>query len=235
MVSKKHYLAAILMMIASPSVFSEVSAEFKGEAFSEMSLDELMSLDVFSAASRLPTKHSQAAGTVYSFERKDFARMGVRRVDDLFQFVPGMQLNQYRKRHRSIWSRGLLDRYNDKLILMVDGVQMRHLYYGHFSLGDNFPLEKIEKVEIIQGPASSLYGANAFGGIISITTRKFADGEDSDVELSAEVGNHERKKVTALASGSKVQIFGSHLTQDAPFREERKSFIGGQTLQPLDI
>ena len=231
-VFKKRYLAAILLMMASPSVFSEVSAETKNETFSEMSLDELMTLDVFTAASRLPTKHSQAAGTVYSFERKDFALMGVRRVEDLFQFVPGMQLNQYRKRHRSIWSRGLLDRYNDKLILMVDGVQMRHLYYGHFSLGDNFPLEKIEKVEIIQGPASSLYGANAFGGIISITTRSFA--KDSEIELTAEVGNNKRKKVTALANASKMQVFGSYLDQDAPFSEDRKSFIGGDTLQPLD-
>ncbi len=231
---KKHCLAAMLLILASPSVFSEVSTETKTEAFSEMTLDELMSIDVFSAASRLPTKHSQAAGTVYSFERKDFARMGVRRVDDLFQFVPGMQMNQYRKRHRSIWSRGLLDRYNDKLILMVDGVQMRHLYYGHFSLGDNFPLEKIEKVEIIQGPASSLYGANAFGGIISITTRKFAAEDDSDIELTAEAGNNSRKKVTALASAEEIQVFGSYLDQDAPFSEDRKSFIGGETLQPLD-
>ena len=231
---KKHCLAAMLLMLVSPSVFSDVSAETKDETFSDMSLDELMTLDVFSAASRLPTKHSQAAGTVYSFERKDFARMGVRRVDDLFQFVPGMQMNQYRKRHLAIWSRGLLDRYNDKLILMVDGVQLRHLYYGHFSLGDNFPLEKIEKVEIIQGPASSLYGANAFGGIISITTRKFAAEGDSEIELTGEVGNNKRKKITGLASASKIQIFGSHLDQDAPFREERKSFIGGDTLQPLD-
>ena len=224
--------AVILLTASALSVISEASAETTEATFSDMSLDQLMDLELFSAASRLPTKPSQAPGTVYSFERKDFARMGVRRVDDLFQFVPGMQINQYRKRHQSIWSRGLLDRYNDKLVLMVDGIPMRHLYYGHFSLGDNFPLEKIEKVEIIQGPASSLYGANAFGGIISITTRSFA--ENAHLELTAEAGNHERKKATALANSSQLQVFGSHLDQEAPFDEDRKSFIGGQTLQPLD-
>lgn len=225
-------LAAAMLLTSASAMLSLAVAETQEASFSEMSLDELMSLEVFSAASRLPTRHAQAPGTVYSFERKDFARMGVRRVEDLLQFVPGIQLNQYRKRHRSIWSRGLLDRYNDKLILMVDGVQMRHLYYGHFALGDNFPLEKIEKVEVIQGPASSLYGANAFGGIISITTRSFVRADE--IELSAEAGNHERGKLTALANSSQFQLFGSYLDQQAPFREDRKSFIGGPTLQPLD-
>ncbi len=225
-------VAVALLLIASSSVLAENPAKTRAAAFSDMSLDELMSLEVFSAASRLPTIHSQAPGTVYSFEREDFARLGLRRLDDIFQLIPGMQVNQYRKRHRSIWARGLLDRYNDKLILLVDGVQIRHLYYGHFSLGDNFPLEKIEKVEIIQGPASSLYGANAFGGIISITTRTFS--AESAAELTVEAGNHNRGKGTLLLNSQQMQAFGSHLSQDAPFREDRKSFIGGEILQPLD-
>jgi outer membrane receptor for ferrienterochelin and colicins len=231
--SSRLFLSVAALLLASISgVLADTPAANQDAAFSDMSLDELMSLEVFSAASRLPTKRSKAPGTVYSFERGDFARMGVRRLDDLLQFVPGMQLNQYRKRHRSIWSRGLLDRYNDKLILLVDGIQQRHLYYGHFSLGENFPLEKIEKVEIIQGPASSLYGANAFGGIISITTRMFSDKPGT--ELTLEAGNHSRGKGTALVNGPNMQAFASYLNQDAPFRDDRKSFIGGETLQPLD-
>jgi outer membrane receptor for ferrienterochelin and colicins len=225
--SQRCFLLCLLLTLSTAGL-----AEDNTESFAEMSLDELMTLDVFTAASRIPTQQAHAPGTVYSFNRDDFDRMGVRRVDELLHFVPGMQLTQYRKRHQSIWSRGLLDRYNDKLILIVDGVQLRHLYYGHFSLGDNFPLEKIEKVEIIQGPASSLYGANAFGGIISITTRAFADS--ARAELTAEAGNHERKKFTGLANSNELQVFGSWLDQDAPFRDDRKSFIGGDTLQPLD-
>jgi len=143
-----------------------------------------------------------------------------------------MQVNQYRKRHRNIWSRGLIDRYNDKMVLLVDGIRMQHLYYGNFSLGDNFPLEKVEKVEIIQGPASSLYGANAFGGIISVTTRSFSGEPQTDT--TAEAGNHQRRKATVLYNSTKFQAFASYLDQDAPFRDDRLSFIGGQTLQPLN-
>lgn len=208
------------------------AASLDGEDFASMSLKELVALDVFTSASLVPTQTSKAPGTLYTFSHEDFQRFGVRRLDDLLSFVPGLQLNQYRKRHRSVWARGLLDRYNDKMVLMVDGVRIQHLYYGHFSLGDNLPLEYIEKVEVILGPASSLYGANAFGGIISITTRDFAD--HPSLETSLEVANNHRGKSTLFYNSEKFQAFGSYLNQDAPFDEDRKSFIGSDVLQPLD-
>ncbi|MGR9116595.1 MAG: TonB-dependent receptor plug domain-containing protein [Gammaproteobacteria bacterium] len=200
--------------------------------FTHMSLEELMSLEVYSAASLLPTERAKAPGTVYSFSREDFLRLGVRRLDDLLAYVPGFQLSQHRKRHRSIWARGQIDRFNDKLVLLVDGIRRQHVYYGNFSLGDNFPLEKIEKIEIILGPASTLYGTNAFGGIISVTTRSLSD--KSHIEVTAEGGDNERGKGTLLYNSPQFQAFGSYLNQDAPFRDDRKSFIGGETLQPLD-
>lgn len=228
--SKFRRFLTITLVALSTSVNAAVEAD--NQAFAEMSLHELMDLEVFRAASLLPTKHVKAPGTVYSFTREDFTRLGVRRVEDLLQFVPGIQLNQYRKRHRAIWMRGLLDRYNDKVVLLVDGIRKRHLYYGHFSLGDSLPLERIEKVEIIQGPASSLYGANAFGGIISVTTRDFA--QESGVESTLELADNERGKLSVLYNDTNFQAFGSILHQDAPFREDRKSFIGRDVLQPLD-
>lgn len=200
--------------------------------FSSLSLKELVALEVFTSASLLPTQTSQAPGTVYTFRHEEFARFGVRTLDDLMAFVPGLQLNQYRKRHRSIWARGLLDRYNDKMILLVDGVRMRDLYYGHFSLGDNLPLEHIEKVEVILGPASSLYGANAFGGIIAVTTRDFTD--TPRYQLTGELADHQRHKGTLSYNSANLQAFASYLSQQAPFADDRKSFIGGDTLQPLD-
>jgi len=200
--------------------------------YADMQLKELMSLEVFSAASLLPTERTKAPGTAYSFDRADFARLGIRRIEDVLVFVPGIQLNQYRKRHRAIWSRGILDRYNDKFVLVVDGIRRQHLYYGHFSLGDEFPLEKVEKVEIVQGPASSLYGANAFAGIISITTRQFA--ADPAVSATLEVADNARGKSTVLYNTPRFQAFGSYLSQDAPFDQDRRSFIGGDTLQPLN-
>ncbi len=217
---------------AEPALTSAPSTTGSTTELADMSLEQLVTMDVFTSASLLPTQTTKAPGTVYRFDHNDFKRFGIRRLDDLLQFVPGIQVNQYRKRHRSIWARGLLDRYNDKLLLLVDGVRQQHLYYGHFSLGDNFPLERIEKVEVIMGPASSLYGANAFGGIISVTTRTFS--EEPRLEVSMEVADNQRRKASVLYNQSQFQAFASYLEQDAPFRDDRKSFIGSDVLQPLD-
>lgn len=219
----------LLLFLGSASASVPLSTE--DENLAEMSLKDLMELEVFSAATLLPTEQSEAPGTVYSFSNKDFVKMGIRRLDDLLAYVPGFQLNQYRKRHRSVWARGLLDVYNDKMVLLVDGVRRQHVYYGHFSLGDNFPLEKIEKVEIILGPASSLYGSNAFAGIIAVTTKDFSEGQE--ITVSGEGGSNSRGKGTLMYNSESMQFFGSYLSQDAPFREDRKSFIGSETVQPL--
>ena len=203
--------------------------------YTELSLQQLMSLEVFSAATMLPTEIKKAPGTVYSFNRKDFIRLGVRRVDELLEYVPGFQLNQYRKRHRSIWSRGIIGRYNNKMKLLIDGVPIQHVYYGHFQGGDNLSLDKVEKIEVIIGPASSLYGANAFAGVISITTRNLTGDSESDyLETSLEAGDHSRLKGSAFYNSEKFQGYISYLDQDAPFDKNRKSFIGGDVSQPLD-
>lgn len=220
-------VASLLCLGAGNKVAAEGHSSFVG-----MPLEQLMRIDVFRAATLTPTQQHKAPGTVYSFNQSDFVRLGIRRLEDILQFVPGIQVNQYRKRHKTIWSRGLLDRYNDKLVLLVDGIRRQHLYYGHFSLGDNLPLNKIEKVEIIQGPASSLYGANAFGGIISITTTGFS--ETPEVNMTFDLADNNRAGGTVQYNSPRLQVFGRYLGQDAAFRSDRLSFIGGQVLQPLD-
>ncbi|MGH1374098.1 MAG: TonB-dependent receptor plug domain-containing protein [Cellvibrionaceae bacterium] len=208
------------------------ASEVESERLAEMSLEQLLNVEVFTAASLIPTQVTKAPGTVYSFSQRDFKRFGVRRLEDLLQFVPGMQINQSRKRNKIIWSRGLLQRQNNKMVLLIDGVRQQHLYYGHFSLGDELPLERIEKVEVILGAASSVHGANAFSGLISVTTKDFSS--DPELNLSLEAGDNDRSKVTALYTNQHVQVFASHLSQDAPFQEHRISFIGQPTEQPLD-
>jgi len=214
------------------TTISHAQNKYEADELMTMSLDELMELEVFSAATRLPVEYSKAPGTVYKFNRDDFRRFGIRRVEELLQYVPGIQLNQYRKRHRSIWARGIIERYNDKMVLVVDGIQRRHLYYSHFSLGEEYPIENIENVEIIVGPASSLYGANAFAGLISITTRGFSNS--AKAEIGAEIADNNRSKISASYSNDKVQAFASYLDHEAAFDDERKSFIGFDTEQPTD-
>jgi outer membrane receptor protein involved in Fe transport len=224
-----HMSVCFSLLLANSEALSSSVAR---EQLVGMSLEQLMNVEVFTAATLIPTHTAKAPGTVYSFSQSDFRRYGVRRLDDLLQFVPGFQVNQYRKRHRSLWARGLQQRYNNKMVLLIDGVRQQHLYYGHFSLGEDLPLERIDKVEVILGAASSVHGANAFSGLISVTTRNFS--EQAEAEMSFEIGSNDRAKITGLYNSPNLQVFASYLEQEAPFDENRLSFIGSETLQPLD-
>ncbi len=225
--------AAIGLCLLLP--FSAHSESSPVEDYTELSLKELMALEIFTSASMLPTEIKKAPGTVYSFNRKDFLRLGVRTIDELLDYVPGLQQNQYKKRHRSVWARGVINRYNNKMKMLVDGVPMQHVYYGDFSNGENLPLEKVDKVEIIVGPASSLYGANAFAGVISVTTRPFTENaQTSYIETTLDVGDNSRAGGKIFYNSQKLQGFASYLDQDAPFRKNRRSFIGDKVSQPRD-
>ena len=68
--------------------------------------------------------------------------------------------------------------------------------------------------------------------MISINTRSFSEQES--LEATVEAANNNRGKVTGTYSSERVHGFASYLGQDAPFDKGRKSFIGGDTYQPLD-
>jgi len=73
--------------------------------------------------------------------------------------------------HQNVWIRGVQQEFNKKILLLIDGVPMRDLYTGNFNIDEMIPLENVEKIEVLNGPGSVLYGTNAFAGTISITTK----------------------------------------------------------------
>ena len=130
--------------------------------------------------------------------------LGIRSVQDVLNFVPGVKVSQYRAGHGAIWIRGVQSRYNDKVLFLLNGLPMRDSYYGHFDLDSLVPLELVEKVEILNGPGSVLYGANAFGGVISVTTRKQGNA------LKTALGSFNTHKISVQAKRDSLYSYFSH-------------------------
>ncbi len=70
----------------------------------------------------------------------------------------------------------------EQVLVLVDGVRMRDAQTGHFNLNLAVPLDQVERIEVLRGPASSLYGSDALGGVINIVTRR--DAGQASVRLS---------------------------------------------------
>ncbi|MCD6175676.1 MAG: Plug domain-containing protein, partial [Planctomycetes bacterium] len=160
-----------LLVILVSSGFSQDPSSDTTEDLFDLSLEELMEIEVAST-SKTPVSIERAPGTVYLFSGDALWDKGITTLEDLLRQIPGVQLVPSRLGHTSVWIRGVQGRYNSKLLLLVDGVPMRDFFYGNFTVDEMYPMENIEKIEVLLGPGSTLYGSNAFAGVISITTKK---------------------------------------------------------------
>ena len=134
-------------------------------------------------ATRVLTRVNDVVADITVIDRAMLDRMEGRTLSELLSTVAGLQFssNGGLGKSSSVYIRGLEARHT---MLLVDGVNIRSATLGTPSL-DNLPMEAIERIEIVRGPLSSLYGNGAFGGVIQVFTRKGQQGLSGDVKLAA--------------------------------------------------
>jgi outer membrane receptor protein involved in Fe transport len=200
--------------VPAPSVAAESSeaadaseaAEGK-KLFLDLSLEELLNLEV-AIASMTKERISEAASSVTVFTKDDIARLGVRYVEQLLQFTPGLRTGRDMASIQRYDIRGFADMLGQNVLVMMDGIRLNGAVTGGTTGRASYiPTEGIERVEIIRGPGSALYGANAFLAVVDVTTRKDANsvkagagnigGQTLDVNVSHIFGD---VKVSGSAS-----------------------------------
>lgn len=125
-------------------------------------------------ATRTAQTANETLASVTVFTRKDIERQQARSVQDLLRGVPGVSIvnNGGPGKATSVFLRGT---ESDHVLVLVDGIKAGSATTGTTSF-ENIPIEQIERIEIVRGPRSSLYGSEAIGGVIQIFTRKGEGG-----------------------------------------------------------
>ncbi len=170
----------------------------------EMSLDDLLNIEVVSTT-KTSISLRKAPGTIYRFDASDFINYGIQSLEDLYWYIPGVQPYRYKK-NNVIAFRGVIERFNNRNQHIVDGVVIRNGYYNHEEIDIFFPLEWVDNMEVISGPGSSLYGANAFSGIISIKLLDFS--EKPEIKVSAQSVIEPTLPIGTLTFRNKMIAFG---------------------------
>jgi iron complex outermembrane receptor protein len=80
----------------------------------------------------------------------------------------------------------------EQVLVLVDGVRMSDPQTGHFDLDLVVPLERVDRIEILRGPASAVYGSDALGGVVNIVTRDGLDAYNPEGTIRAEGGSFGR-------------------------------------------
>ncbi len=163
---------SLSLWLLTPAVlWAQMSSE---EA--EISFFELESMYRVVTASKIAQKVSEAPASVEVITAEQIARRGYTNLEELLHDLPGFNFAKTNGVALStIYPRGYRSSNTDRLILMVDGVEETDLWKGVVWLDKHYPLSNIKQVEVVYGPASALYGANAFQGVINVITKDGAD------------------------------------------------------------
>src|SRR5258705_1171633 len=130
--------------------------------------------------------------------RDEIARSGVQSLAELLQRQPGTEIVQ-NGGPASVSGVFLRSANTTQTLVLVDGVRLTSATAGATAL-EAIPLDQIERIEVLRGPASSLYGADAIGGVIQVFTRRGT--EDFSANVAAGYGTYSTRTVTAGVSGS---------------------------------
>jgi len=166
--------------------------------------------DIVVTASRVEQQRSKVIGDITVIERPAIERMGAGSFTDLLRLQPGVQIssNGGAGTSSNIFLRGTNDQH---VVVLVDGLRINSATLGTTSY-ENLPLSQIDRVEILRGPASSLYGADAIGGVIQIFTRKNASASPN-INAAAGVGSYNTKTAEAgLNAGYKNLRYGINVS-----------------------
>jgi outer membrane cobalamin receptor len=140
-----------------------------------LSLEDLMNIKVVTASGYMQTT-AEAPSTIQVITSKQITERGYEQLEDALRDVPGIDMihiNGYAPTF--IYFRGMYGAENLRALLMIDGIAENNLIGSNDMAGPAYSLHNVDRIEVIWGPASALYGANAFGGVINIITKKGAD------------------------------------------------------------
>lgn len=162
--------------------------------------------DVIVTASRVPLSISDLPRDVIVINQKEIKYLPVNSVQGLLQYALGVGLEQ--RGIDGVQSDVTIRGGNsEETLIMIDGVSVNDPQTGHHNMNLPVPLQDIDRIEILKGPGSSIYGANAFSGIINIITKK---GDDRELSLQTEGGQNGYYKGSIYAAFP-FGIFNNHL------------------------
>lgn len=146
-----------------------------GQDLTEMSLEDLMKVEITSVSKSENTlMETPAAVTVIRGD--DLRRTGVTSIPEALRLVPGMSVARLSSNKWIVASRGFGDLFSNKLLVLIDGRSVyTPLFSGVLWPAQDVDLEDVDRIEVIRGPGSSVWGANAVNGVINIITKKAKD------------------------------------------------------------
>lgn len=184
----------------------------------------------------MPLQVKETGRSVTVLTKEEIAKISATSIDELLQTIPGVEIQ----------SRGGFGVQADilmrgstftQVLILIDGMKLNDPLTSHFNGNIPVSIAEIEKIEVLRGAASTMYGADAVGGVINIVTKSFSNRSHSN-SLTANVAVGSNKTTTSdlgfYQNRGKLSIGGgvSFEKSDGEFFEEQ--VIDQNTLEPYN-
>lgn len=208
---------------ADLAVQDTTNASDRSPRLAPLGLEKLMNIDVtIATGTKTPLNKAPAIASVITAQ--DIEAMGATTLEEALESVPGLQVSntgvfmapQY-------LIRGISSTRNDsETLVMINGIPINSLLRGdrNTRLGV-LPLKMISRIEVIRGPGSALYGADAFAGVINVITKDASDLHGS--EVGGQIGSFDTYEAWFLHGeehgGLKLTLMGDYRSTDGESRD----------------
>jgi len=165
-----------------------------------------ISLDPVTVTSSLIEKRASESGRNIAVIKGDyFQNLPVHSIDDLLRYVPGVEMQ----------ARGPMGSQSDivlrggtyqQVLVILDGLRLNDPNTGHFSSYIPIAPSEIERIEVLKGASSAIYGSEAVGGVINVISKTFA----AKIAAAQEESNNHKTTVSGSVSGGQYGFFGAN-------------------------
>jgi len=222
---KKRFLVLICVLLLLPFLsFSQSESDFTGEEFESKEMILFEEIPSVFGASKYKQKVTKAPSSVSIVTADEIKKYGYRTLADILRSIRGFYITYDRNYHYlGIRGFGRPGDHNSRVLILINGHRTNDSIYDSGAIGTDFLLDVdlIDRVEVIRGPSSSIYGTSAFSGVINVITRRGRDLKG--MEVSSEWGSFKTQKYRAsygnrFQNGLEFFLSGSFYDSQGPGR-----------------
>ncbi|WP_179316957.1 TonB-dependent receptor plug domain-containing protein [Winogradskyella undariae] len=194
--------ALLFMFFITSTLCNDALAQ---KVYNDMTLEELLDIDVVITASKHPEDLFETPLSTTIISKEEIAESGVTSIPEALRLSQGLIVREITPGNYDIHIRGYDDitknvyltlSYNTTILVMIDN----RIVYSYFSGGtfwETLPvgLNDVERIEVVRGPASSLYGPNAVTGVINIIT-SHANKKGKNISVNSQIGTNNAKNAS---------------------------------------
>lgn len=208
MYSQIRFSVSPFLLLISMGTFAQFASEDE---------EQLMGLygdeNIISIATGIQQPITKAPAVASVITAEEIEAMGAVDIDEVLEIIPGLHVSRSYLGYNPLYVfRGIHSNYNPQVLVLINGIPITNLFHGDRSQAwGSMPVDGIERIEVIRGPGSALYGAEAFAGTINIITKTAKDIQG--VELKASAGSYNSRGMAVLY-GETVQDLELSLTAE---------------------